>query len=256
MTVYQRIYATKSVKDAKKAWYLAGFLEYLVMAFTGVILGMCFRVLFTGVEAELGLPLLIKAALPIGITGIVVASYFSAIMSTADSCLMASSGNIVNDTIVWYFKKNLSTSKLMRVSQLVTLVLGLLAVLLASKFATVLDTILYAYSFMVAGLFIPTLGAYFWKKSSSVAAFWSMIAGGTVTLYLLLTPNESPLGLKPSAVGIMFSAVSFVILTLLYPNKKSIEVKKSMIFYNQNFIFSYLFAFLLFSFSQYTEHLW
>lgn len=119
MTLYQRMYSCKDVKDAKKAWYIAGVFEYPIMAFTGVFLGMCARVLFPEVEAETGLPLLIKNVLPVGIAGVVIAAYFSAIMSTADSCLMASSGNIVNDIIQRFFMPNASTKTMIRMSQIV-----------------------------------------------------------------------------------------------------------------------------------------
>ena len=89
MTLYQRMYACKDVHDAKKAWFIAGLFEYPIMALTGAFLGMCARILFPDVDPEMGLPLLIKTVLPVGLTGVVVAAYFSAIMSTADSCLMA-----------------------------------------------------------------------------------------------------------------------------------------------------------------------
>jgi solute:Na+ symporter, SSS family len=35
MTLYQRIYACKDIKTAKKAWYVAGLFEYPIMAFMG-----------------------------------------------------------------------------------------------------------------------------------------------------------------------------------------------------------------------------
>lgn len=220
MTLYQRIYACKTLKDARKAWYIAGLFEYPVMAFIGVFLGMCGRVLFPNVDAEMGLPMVIKYVLPVGITGIVVASYFSAIMSTADSCLMASSGNFVNDILHRYIFKNISEKGLMRLSQTVTLVIGIFAIILASQFTTVLDAILYAYAFMVSGLFIPTLGAYFWKKHSSVGALWGMISGGLLTLILIILEVETPLGLDPTFYGIIFSCIVFVIISLLFPDKK------------------------------------
>ena len=107
MTLYQRIYASKDRKTAQKGWLIAGLFEYPIMAFVGVILGMFARValengLLPGysmqnLDAEMGLPVLIRTVLPVGFLGIVLAAYFSAIMSTADSCLMAASGNILAD---------------------------------------------------------------------------------------------------------------------------------------------------------------
>ncbi|MDX9754800.1 MAG: sodium:solute symporter family protein, partial [bacterium] len=223
MTLYQRMYACQSVKEAQRAWYIAGLFEYPVMAFTGVFLGMCSRVLFPGLESEMGVPVLIKEILPMGITGIVIASYFSAIMSTADSCLMASSGNFVNDILGRYVFRSLSHQGLIRLSQMVTLMLGVAAVLIASRFERVLDAILYAYAFMVSGLFVPTLGAYFWPRGSSAGALAGMLLGGTLTLLLLLKIIALPvglarIGLDATLYGIVLSAMAYVSVSLILPD--------------------------------------
>ena len=46
MTLYQRIFACRDEKEARKAFYIAGVLEYPIMAFLGVFLGMTARVFF------------------------------------------------------------------------------------------------------------------------------------------------------------------------------------------------------------------
>jgi SSS family solute:Na+ symporter len=225
MTLYQRIYACRDVKEAQRAWYIAGLFEYPVMAFAGVFLGMCSSVMFPGVEAEMGLPMLIREALPIGVTGIVIAAYFSAIMSTADSCLMASSGNFVNDIIQRYFMKDASHKVIVRVSQLVTLAIGVGAIVIAGQFDMVLDGMLYAYGFMVGGLFVPTLGAFFWRRSSRHGALAGMLAGGILTITLIIMDAKGVLpeliaqtGLDPSIFGILASALFFVGFSYLMPD--------------------------------------
>jgi SSS family solute:Na+ symporter len=212
MTIYQRIYACKSVKEAKKAWYIGGLFEYPVMAFTGVFLGMCSRVLFSGVDSEMGIPLLISEVLPIGVAGIITAAYFSAIMSTADSCLMASSSNVVNDLILRFSKKARTTNQTVRLSQLATLIIGLLALLIAVSFESVLDAILLAYSFMVSGLLVPTLAAYFLKTHHSQAAFWSMISGGTTTILMKVFTLTLPGGIDQTLAGILVSLLVFMVI--------------------------------------------
>lgn len=214
MTLYQRIYACRTEREAKRAFYVAGILEYPLMSFLGVTLGMISRVFFPGVEAEMGLPMLLRDVLPVGITGIVIAAYFSAIMSTADSCLIASSGNFVNDIIERYFLTNRSDKYIMHVSQVVTLIIGVSTLFIAMYFTTVLEIILHAYSFMVAGLFIPTLAAYFLKSHNSTAALMSMISGGTITLLLIFTKFNLPFGLDPSVYGIFISLIVFLIFNI------------------------------------------
>ncbi|MCF7801693.1 MAG: sodium:solute symporter family protein, partial [Candidatus Marinimicrobia bacterium] len=224
MTLYQRMFATRNEKEAKRAWYIAGVFEYPIMAFIGVILGMFARVVVPGVEPEMGVPMLLKTVLPIGLTGIIVASYFSAIMSTADSCVIASSGNFVNDLLERSWLKNASRQRVMRWSMITTLIVGALAILIAGQFTTVLDAILYAYAFMVSGLFVPTLGAYFWKKGTSGGAFWGMILGGGTTLILLIAGVEMPLQLDPTFYGILISAVVFYTVSIVKPDDTRNEV--------------------------------
>jgi solute:Na+ symporter, SSS family len=224
MTLYQRMYATRNEKEAKRAWYLAGILEYPLIAFLGVGLGMMGRVFFPEAQPELALPQLLKYSLPVGISGVVVAAYFSAIMSTADSCLIASSGNFVNDIIEKYFMKDASDKKVIRVSQFVTLIIGVVTLLIAAMFQNVLEIILHAYAFMVAGLFVPTLGAYFWKRSHPTAALWAMSLGGGATLLFIGLQQELPFGLDPSFYGILISLVVFVSLSLIL-NKHDGTVK-------------------------------
>jgi len=226
MTLYQRMFACRGEKEAKRAWFIAGILEYPLMAFSGVVLGMFARVIFPEVESEMGLPLLIKHILPVGITGIVIASYFSAIMSTADSCLMASSGNFVLDLLQRYWFRQASEKHLIRLSQAVTLLVGVVAVVIASGFEKVLDAILYAYAFMVSGLFVPTLGAYFWKRASSTGAFWAMLLGGSLTIFLQLGMCNLPatlanIGLDATCYGVALSTIVFISFSLIFPDRRT-----------------------------------
>lgn len=214
MTLYQRIYACRSPQEAKKAWYLAGLLEYPTMAFSGVLLGMCARVIHPGVEAETGLPLLISSILPVGAAGLVVAAYFSAIMSTADSCMMAASGNVVSDILGRTVLNGSSDRVQLRASVIVTGLIGVIAIFLASCFQTVLEIILHAYTFMVAGLLVPTLGVFYSKRGDSKAAVGSMVAGGSTALVLIFTGQELPGGLEPAAPGILVSLVVYLLLSI------------------------------------------
>ncbi len=237
MTLYQRIYACKDEKEAKKAWFIAGLFEWPIMAFMGVILGMLAKVavtqgMFNGIsdassmDSEMGLPILLSTILPIGLMGLMLSSYFSAILSTADSCLMAASGNIVTDIISKFYKKEITQKKLLKLSQLVTLSVGVFAILLASQMQNVLELMLYSYAFMVSGLFVPVIGALFWKKSNPIAAFWSMLLGGSTTIGLIISNKKLPLNyslpkyLDANIFGISISLITFVLLSN-YHFKKS-----------------------------------
>ncbi|NMM46988.1 sodium:solute symporter family protein [Marinigracilibium pacificum] len=230
MTLYQRIYACKDVKDAKKAWFIAGLFEWPIMALMGTVLGLLARValdqgLFVhegfsaigDLDSEKGLPLLLKTILPPGLMGLMMSAYFSAIMSTADSCLMAASGNIVTDLIGNRGKK----FGHLKLSQLATLIIGALSIFIALSVESVLDTMLLSYGFMVSGLFVPVLGALFTKRVSATASLVAMISGGLTTVILeQFFKNYLPFGLDANIYGILVSAILFIFITIVDPKTK------------------------------------
>lgn len=227
MTLYQRIYACKDKETAIKAWRIAGLFEWPIMAFMGIALGLFARVAFengmfseigyppgSNLDAEIGLPLLLSNMLPVGLMGLMMSAYFSAIMSTADSCLMAASGNFVTD-ILDFFKRKSSDDSKIKISQIVTLAIGLLAILLATYIQNVLELMLYSYAFMVSGLLVPVLGTLLYKSPSSKAAMMAMLIGGGTTLSLILSNIDLPYGLNENLFGIAASFLVFYIFQSL-----------------------------------------
>lgn len=227
MTLYQRMFASRGEKQAKKAWFIAGLFEWPIMAFLGVVLGLFAKVAYeqgvfevvgfaagSAMDPELGLPVLLRTVLPHGLMGLVLAAYFSAVMSTADSCLMACSGSFLTDILRFKQDDGDMSSKSLRASQLATLVLGIISLIIALSLENVLEAMLFSYAFMVSGLFVPIVGAFYWKKSNKSGAFIAMIGGGTVTTVLTLL-EISWLGLDPNLYGILTALVAFISIGLI-----------------------------------------
>ncbi len=232
MTLYQRIYASKSKKQAQKAWFIAGLFEWPLMALMGVTLGLFSRIAFengmftqlgyaigSSIDAEMGLPILLNTVLPAGIMGLMLSAYFSAILSTADSCLMAASGNVQTDILnkIVTFRKD--TKSQLKSSQIITLVIGALSLLLASYMTNVLKLMLYSYAFMVSGLFVPTLAALYTKKPNKSAALLSMILGGTTTVLLTKLDISLPFSLDANIFGISASFLAYIIISTIHSQK-------------------------------------
>jgi SSS family solute:Na+ symporter len=144
---------------------------------------------------------------------------------------MAASGNIVSDIFGRFSKKANHDKSQLRLSQWVTLLVGAFTILLASQMQNVLELMLYSYAFMVSGLLVPLIGGLLWKKSHPVAAFWAMIAGGSITTYLIVSDKYLPFGISlPENIdanffGISASFMVFVALSLfLY--KKSVRYEQ------------------------------
>lgn len=235
MTLYQRIYACRDRQTARRAWYIAGFFEYPVMAFLGVGLGLLSRVaLDQGIlgpetaatlDPEQGLPLLLRTVLPVGFLGLVLSAYFSAILSTADSCLMAASGNVVSDLLGRGSHHDAAGT--LRLSQIATAAIGLVALFLASAMTNVLELMLLSYGFMVSGLLVPVLAALFQRRPNANAAFAAIWVGGFSNLACTLAAQgwwpvdalnaalRLPLGLDPNLVGLSASALAFALVDQL-----------------------------------------
>jgi SSS family solute:Na+ symporter len=225
MTLYQRIYASRSVKQAKKAWFIAGLFEWPVMAFLGVVLGLFARVAYEGgmfydiglgagseIDPEMGLPLLLRHILPVGLMGLLLSAYFSAILSTADSCLIAASGNILTDIIEKIVPGKLSQKRILFYSKLITLIIGILALGIALEMTEVLTLMLYSYAIMVSGLLIPVLAILIYKKPNTTAALSAMITGGSITIALTVFESELPYELATNVFGISAAVIVYIII--------------------------------------------
>ncbi|HCD89583.1 MAG TPA: sodium:solute symporter family protein [Algoriphagus sp.] len=218
MTLYQRIFAARDVKTAKRAWFIAGLFEWPIMALMGVSLGLLSRVAVeqgalegftTAMDPEMGLPVLLSQILPAGILGLMMSAYFSAVLSTADSCLMAASGNLTTDLLGKYLKGK-SHKLEMRVSQLLTLLIGIVAIVIAWQMTEVLSLMLYSYAFMVSGLLVPVVAGLFFKKDNSKAAVSAMIIGGGLTATLTFLEVGLPFGLDANLFGLTASLFTYI----------------------------------------------
>ena len=97
MTLYQRIFAARSEKAARQAFFIAGVFEFPVIALLGAGLGVCARAFFPEMEAESALPHLLREVLPPAPPVWWSPRTSARILSTADSCLLAAAGHVSHD---------------------------------------------------------------------------------------------------------------------------------------------------------------
>jgi len=145
-----------------------------------------------------------------------MSAYFSAILSTADSCLMAASGNLTTDLLDRFFAGRSLKSQI-RFSQFFTFVIGVVAIFIAWQMTEVLSLMLYSYAFMVSGLLVPVVAGLFFNQRNSPAAISAMISGGTLTAVLGFFTI-------PNLFGLTLSLITFCSITRLQ-KKKHIYVK-------------------------------
>jgi SSS family solute:Na+ symporter len=214
ITGLQRIVAARDEKTARRAFFLTGVpIEWPLFAIGSTLVGMFARILAPGLsDGELATPTMILMLLPAGLTGIVIAAYIAAVMSTADSCLIGPVAIFTNDIYRKHLRPHATDRELVSVARKATLLMGVLAIATAYLVPNVLDLILYAYTFGAAGIFFPMLGLLFWKRTTSRGAFWSIILGGSSAV--VWTVAGDPWGFSASYIGWFVSFVTLVLVSL------------------------------------------
>jgi len=210
----QRIVAARDEKTARRAFLLTGVpIEWPLFAIGSTLVGLFARVLTPELtDPELATPTMILTLLPAGITGIVIAAYIAAVMSSADSCLIGPVSIFTNDIYRKLFRPAAADGELVRVARIMTIVLGVAAIALAYLTPNVLELILYAYTFGAAGLFFPMLGLLFWKRTTASGAFWSMMLGGSSAV--IWTLAGEPWGFSSSWAGWIVALPALVFISL------------------------------------------
>ena len=210
----QRIIAARDERTARRAFLLTGIpIEWPLFAIGSTLVGLFARVLIPDLaDAELATPTMILTLLPAGLAGVVIAAYIAAVMSSADSCLIGPVTILTNDVYRKLLRPKARSGELLRVARVLTLVLGVLAIALAWFAPSVLDLVLYAYTFGAAGLFFPMLGLLFWRRTTATGAFWSMVLGGGSAVAWTLAGE--PWGFASSWAGWIVALPALIVVSL------------------------------------------
>jgi len=180
--IYSRIFSAKDGQVAKKSvFWTAGLLIPLALGIT--LIGITAKVLFPAIQSEQAFPTVIKEVMPPVLDGLVLAALLSAVMSSAVTCILDSSTILTMD-VIHKIKPSISESKLLLISKLGIVVLGLIALAVALKLGGIISSLQFAYSIFTAGL-APIVIAGFYKdklKITSIGALAAIIGGGSAAL--------------------------------------------------------------------------
>ena len=188
-----------SIDDARQLRWAAvvGTTWNVLMGAGAVAIGVVGRFWFAGPDALPGAdtenlyPMLAQQHLPDVLFGVVVASIFAAIMSTADSQLLVAASSIVRDVYekVIARGRDLDPRRLVRYSRTVVIALvaaALVLGLLADEL--VFWLVLFAWAGLGAALGPAALLALFWRGTTRAGVFAGVVAGTLTTIGWYFTP--------------------------------------------------------------------
>lgn len=206
----QRLLMGRNLKTTSRGTIYSSLISVPFFIITGLI-GLVGAVYFAGTEINTDsiMQSMIKVAAPVGIKGIIIAGMFSIVMSSADSFLNSASVLLVNDVIIPLKSKSLTTQQTLNTARAFTLLIGLIAVLLAVLIPNLLDILIFSYTFWSPVILFPLAMALLSIKANSVTFYASMIAGAVVTIiwsYVLQNPFE----LDGTIAGFLVNAVTFL----------------------------------------------
>jgi len=178
--IYSKILSAKNEKTAKYSAISAGFLKFIFAVAIGII-AISVTVLYPASQytalqetPALAIPTAVANINPI-LAGLILASFISVMLSSADTCLL-SAGTILSVDIT---RRNN-----VKISRIGILTVGVGALILSLYLGSVIDTLKLAYTVFTAGLTLPILFGFYKEKTrvSSKGAFWSLILGGSISL--------------------------------------------------------------------------
>jgi len=221
--ITQRTLGAKDLHEGQKGILFGASLKLLIpfiVVFPGIMAYQLYGDAIT--DADGAYPYLIKQILPAGMIGIMFAALFGAVMSTLDSLLNSSATIFTMDIYSSYFKKDSSSSHLVKVGRITTLVLVIVGCIWAPIVGS-FDKGIYFFvqqfwGFIQPGVVAAFLFGIIWKKVPPKAAFWGMLLNFPIYgLLLWLLPDVA--FLHHMAITFILISVFIIFYTFRFPVK-------------------------------------
>ena len=207
--ITQRTLAARSLADGQRGLFLAGFIK----------LGVPFIIIFPGIMAaelfadqvanpDQAYPVMMRELLPVGLTGVMFAALFGAVMSSLDSMLNSAATIFSVDLYKRHLRPQASSRRLMVVGRVTTgvlVVVGCLWAPVVARAPSVFEYIQMFWGFISPGIVAAFLFGIFAPSTPPAAAFGGMVLG--IPVYGLL------LWLLPEVAFLHHMAITFLVIS-------------------------------------------
>lgn len=180
---YQRIFAAVSYRAILTALLLAIVL-WAAFDWVVTILGMAAAAIGRNYEPRYALLSIVLEALPAGLKGLFLSGVLATAMSTIDSYLLISGGNIAYDLYRPFARRPLTDAELIKLTRWMVTLSALVAVLFALFFRTMVSAWIFMSTILVAAALVPVLAAMYLPRSASPAAGLASSTAGLVVAVL------------------------------------------------------------------------
>ncbi|MCG6916989.1 MAG: Na+:solute symporter [Deltaproteobacteria bacterium] len=185
--ITQRIISAKNEKHASFSTMFFAVVAFGLNYWPMILVAMVSLIVYPNLEVpEAGYAMLILKLLPSGLLGLVLASLVAAFMSTVDTHINFGAAYMVNDLYRRFIKKKASEKHYVRASQISTVLMLLVAVVIAYNLDSVSDA-WYYISMLTAGYGIVIVVRWFWWRVNAWAEIAALASSGVGST--LLSPK-------------------------------------------------------------------
>ncbi len=230
--IWQRISAAKSAIDARRMM-LVSFIVFIPLYLMVTFTGMFSSVLYDVVPSGGIIPDMVKNISSPLLSAFIFVGLCSAIMSTMDSLINTGALSLSIDVYKKYINPKASSKSNVKVAQIATISVALVALFIALKIQSVLTISWIGSDFLTTGAFIPLVLGFVWYRGTAKAAVVSMLFGLTFSTYNLLIALGIDLpaaweiaSATQALVGISISLFLFVGIRLI----TEVDLEKSRAF--------------------------
>ncbi|MFH1787021.1 MAG: sodium/proline symporter [archaeon] len=219
-----RFYSIKDLKTLKLGTVLVSV--GALMAFLPFFNGAVSRLLLPDLaNPDLAIPMLSKMVLSPWLAAIFLAAVVAAGMSAFSSILIVISSSIVKDIYQTSINKNLDEKIYLRYSRVVSLIVGIIAIMVALN-PPAMILVLAAFSWAVVAstcLWPIVLGAW-WKGATRWGVTSSMVVGSLFAMSWMLAGN--PYGVHGFIPGVAVALIVLIVVSLFTEKPSEKIIKK------------------------------
>ncbi|HZG03920.1 MAG TPA: sodium:solute symporter family protein [Streptomyces sp.] len=246
----QRALSAKNLSASQRTPLIAAFPKIFIPALV-VIPGLVALVVAPDIGREDGLqyndaiPLLMRDLLPNGVLGIAVTGLLAAFMAGMAANVSAFNTVFTNDIWRPYLVKNRPDSYYVATARVVTAIgvlLGMGTAFIAATFSNIMNYLQTLFSFFNVPLFTVFIIGMFWKRMTSAAGFWGLLAGTVAAMVnyfwvykggLIDIPSDQGANFVSAIVAFVVGAAVVVVLTPL-TRPKPVEQLAGLVYGTQS----------------------
>lgn len=207
---WQRIYACRSDRVVKRS-FLASFLVILPMLFIAGLLGIL-AAHFGFNDDRAFFSLIQQLSLPVWFTITVLVLALALVMSSLDSLLNGITSVFTLDLMRFF--PQMRSAGVLRVSRILAVVIGTIAIFIAAQGYNVLYLFLLA-DLICAGAIFPILYGLYSRRLTGTVAFWSSTIGIAAGSLFFPKPDFSPWTSIPLAGDLLVSFVVPLVVSIV-----------------------------------------